>query len=105
MKWPCPYRFCKLGNILIFVLFLTFTGVLFAQSQETRDALQEQRLGQLEMMNNASAMNMTELAKELGTLRASVDRLTGIGIGLGAALTSLQGLMVIISLRNGRRGS
>ena len=93
-------------QILILALFLTFTATIYAQtqiqhSQETVDALQNQRIETVEVNIVTATANLDNLTRELSSLRSSLDRFTGIGIGLGAALTTLQALMVILTLKNG----
>ena len=95
--------------LVLCVLFVSTTGLyVYAQgsnqSQETVNALSEQRLAQLELSTRSTTMAVEMLSRELTGLRSSLDRFTGIGIGLGAALTAIQGLLVIITVRNGKKG-
>ena len=94
-------------GLIFCVLFFSTTGLyLYGQqpSQETLNALQEQRLTQLETVSRSNAAAIDTLSREISGLRSSLDRFTGIGIGLGAALTAIQGLLVIITVRNGKKG-
>ena len=93
----------RLLHSLTLMLFLGATLAVFGQSQETVDAIQNARLRQIEVSADATEASVASLIREMASLRSSLDRFTGIGIGLGAALTSLQGLLVIITIRNGKK--
>jgi hypothetical protein len=68
-------------------------------SQETVNALQMQRIEQLEVRANAAADNINSLQNEIITLRSSIDTFTGMGIGVGGTLTILQIVQVIMAFR------
>ena len=92
-------------HVLAFLALFSCTAVLFSQTvryQETVDARQELRLESVEQQIRSTDANVAALTREMAGLRSSLDRFTGIGIGLGAALTALQGLLVIITIRNGK---
>lgn len=94
-------------GLILCALLLSTTGLyLYGQqpSQETVNALQDQRLAQLETVSKSNVVAVDTLSREISGLRSSLDRFTGIGIGLGAALTAIQGLLVIITVRNGKKG-
>ena len=93
--------------LLLCVLFTATAGMYLygqPQSQETVNALQDQRLTQIEVVAKTTAATLDTLSREMAGLRSSLDRFTGIGLGLGAALTAIQGLLVIITIRNGKKG-
>ena len=72
-------------------------------NQDTiKNAVQDQQILQIEAATAANVASIAAVTKEIAAMRSSLDRFTGIGIGLGAALTALQGLLVIITLRNGK---
>lgn len=94
-------------HAMVLFLFLFATVGLYAQgvrNQETVDALQNQQIGQLEASSQTNTAAISALSRELAGLRSSLDRFTGIGIGLGAALTAIQSILVIVTVRNGRKG-
>lgn len=95
-------------QIIVLFLFLILTGALYAQTQTPYnqaviDAVQNQRIETAEQNLVAATSNLTALTRELSELRSSLDRFTGIGIGIGACLTALQALLVIITVRNGKK--
>lgn len=75
----------------------------YMQSQETINALSSQRITQLEAVTTANKVSITELTAQLSQLNASIDRFTGIGIGIGTTLTMLQAILLIVTFRNGKR--
>lgn len=93
-------------HMILLLAILSGIGTLFAaqHSQETLDALQNQRITIVERTSADNTAAIGALAKEMASLRSSLDRFTGIGIGIGTALTALQGLLVILTMRNGKRG-
>ena len=91
-------------HTLVLSLLLISTVALYGQSQETTDAIQNQRLANIESDADITKENVEMLTRELAGLRSSLDRFTGMGMGMGAALTALQGLLVIITIRNGKKG-
>ena len=93
----------RLIHTLMLSLLLVSTGALYGQSQETTDAIQNQRLARIESDADITKENVEMLTRELAGLRSSLDRFTGMGMGMGAALTALQGLLVIITIRNGKK--
>ena len=93
----------RILHTLTLILLLGTTLAIYGQSQETVDAIQDARLRQIEVSADATEASVGALVREMASLRSSLDRFTGIGIGLGAALTSLQGLLVIITIRNGKK--
>ncbi len=91
-------------HILLLVLMLMFTMGLYSQNMQSptvTDAVQNSRLEQIERTANSAQSDITRLTVELGNLRSSLDTFTGIGIGFGAALTALQCILVVITIRNG----
>ena len=93
----------RLIHTLVLSLLLLSTIALYGQSQETVDAIQNQRLQRIESDVSLTKENVEMLTRELAGLRSSLDRFTGMGMGMGAALTALQGLLVIITIRNGKK--
>jgi hypothetical protein len=89
-------------HCIIFCILVSSTVGMYAQSQETIDAKQDLRIEQVERVTTMTDINVSALTREIAGLRSSVDRFTGIGIGLGASLTVLQALLVIITIRNGK---
>lgn len=95
----------KILSVIKLGIFLFCTATLFAQtrpSQETRDAIQDQRLAQIETTQSTNGANISKLTTELSDLTASMNRFTGIGIGIGCTLTVLQALQVVLQLRNNK---
>ena len=93
----------RIIHVLMLSLLLVSTLALYGQSQETTDAIQNQRLARIESDADITKENVEMLTRELAGLRSSLDRFTGMGMGMGAALTALQGLLVIITIRNGKK--
>ena len=91
-------------HTLLLIIFFTCTiSVYSQQSQETVDALQAQRLTRLEVDYIKNAESLAKLSTEFAALRSALDRFTGMGMGIGATLTMLQVLLVIITFRNGKK--
>lgn len=91
-------------QVLALIVFFTGTVAMYAQSQETRDALQDERIGQVEKALSEHDSEIKALTKSVESLSGSLDRFTGIGIGFGAALTLLQALQLAIAY-NARKKS
>ena len=66
-------------------------------SQETINALNEERIIQLERESSTNSKDIALLAREVSGLKSSIDRFTGVGIGLGATLTVIQGMLLLIT--------
>lgn len=94
-------------HCFLFGIMLVWTMGLYAQtspqSQETVDAVQNQRISRAEADTAANKFSIDVLTVEMHGLRSSLDRFTGIGMGLGASLTALQALLVIVTIRNGNK--
>ena len=69
------------------------------QSQETVNAIISGRVESNDRDIAQLQKDLYSLTSELSSLRSSLDRFTGIGIGMGAALTALQGILIIITVR------
>ena len=89
----------RIIHSLVLILFLACTAALFAQSQEVTNAVHAQRLTQLENSVANNTFDIAQLASELTGLRSSIDRLTGLGLGIGACLTGLQAVLVVITYK------
>ena len=89
-------------TIVQLVAILAFTLVCMAQnpSQETRDALQDLRLASVEASVKDSVARMDALTATVSELTASMNRFTGIGIGMGALLGVLQSVQVVLQVQN-----
>lgn len=93
----------RLIHCMILVSMLVFTLGTFAQqlpktqSQEATDAVQSQRLDQLEQASKVSIETIAALAREAAALRSSMDKFIGIGIGIGTCITALQGVLIIVT--------
>lgn len=89
-------------HTIILILMLFCTGVLYAQSsQEAINATTTERLRQLETSTEKNSVAIAQATAEMAAMRSSLDRFTGLGLGIGVTLTSLQGLLIIITYRNG----
>ena len=99
----------KYIHCAVFLFIAIFTGSITAQerglSQETTDALQSQRIQQLEFATTANTKSVDRLSIEMATMTSTMERFIGIGIGFGAALTVLQGILLIVTFRNGKKGA
>lgn len=94
----------KTLQFVIFALLICFTLAVYGQTghpESAVDAVQNQRLEQVEQTTSAARKEITVLAQELASLRSSLDRFTGIGIGIGICLTTLQALLVILTYKKG----
>jgi len=91
----------RLVHSLLLVILLSSVGAvyLYPQSQEVTNALHEQRITQLERSVAVNTTDITYLASEIAGLRSSIDRFTGLGLGIGACLTGLQAILVIITFK------
>lgn len=100
----------KFIHITVLALFLSCTVGFALQStrppsQETINAVSNERISQLESQTSQNTENITALAREVAGLKSSIDRLNGIGIGFGATLTILQVLLVLVTyLKGGKSG-
>ena len=85
------------------LLCLTVLGALSQnRSQETVNALNDQRINQLEIDTRAHGSEIAVLAREISALKSSIDRFTGLGIGIGVTLTTIQALQLIMAFRKGK---
>jgi hypothetical protein len=84
------------------VLILTFTIAVSAQSQETRDAIQDQRLNSVERQSVSNTASIYDLGSQITALRSSLDRFSGMVQGVGGLLAILQAVQVLLQLRNGK---
>ena len=88
---------------MLFLGFLILTLNVYGQSkqsQETIDALQEQKIAQIEAIVRSNTESIRALTVESVAMRSSLDRFTGMGIGIGAAITTLQAILVIVTFKN-----
>lgn len=92
LTWIRGFTFCT--------LFL-FTVTLYAQT--ITDAVQDQRIQHVERIADATNSRVDQLSSTVAELAASMNRFTGIGIGLGAALTILQAAQLILQVRGQRK--
>lgn len=90
-------RLATLHFALIFLFTLHVYGQ--AKTQDGRDSVQELRLSQVEHTVADNSERIQAIVTELWAMRSSLDRFTGIGIGLGAALTALQGIQVVLQIK------
>jgi hypothetical protein len=86
--------------IIKFIFICSVTVALLGQSQETRDAIQDADIAQVVRDTDQTTRRIEALAVTVAELTASMNRLTGIGIGLGVAFTALQGIQIVLQLRN-----
>ena len=91
---------------LAFLILFTLTAFGAQQhmggsipSQETIDTVQDMKLYALESKMQTNTSMVDNLNNQFGLMRSSMDRFTGIGIGLGCALTMLQALQLILNLK------
>ena len=87
---------------LCFLLFLAGTIALAAgQSQETTNAITARQLQRIEMNLSEASARVDRLEQEVAAQKSLQDRIIGLGAGIGVALTTLQGLLVILTFKNG----
>lgn len=65
-------------------------------SQEVFNARTHDKIVNIEQRLNDNSKQIAAFVAEMTALRSSLDRFTGIGIGIGAALTALQVVQVIL---------
>ncbi len=63
------------------------------------NAIQNQRLDEMEERSKEATSRVNNMSNDLANLTGSMNRFTGIGIGLGAALVALQGLQIILQVK------
>jgi Flp pilus assembly protein TadB len=102
-------------QLLILAILLSGTAAMYSQdfklsvpqsasSQRLTDALQDQRIEQLKEQITRNKQSINGVLVEIASIRSSVDRFTGIGIGIGSVLAVLQVLLILINYRNGKAG-
>lgn len=79
-------------QLLILMITLTGTISLFAQSQETRDAVQDYRLSQVEGKVDAHTAQLSIVLDKMATFQGAL-------LGIGSLLSVLQIAQVVISVR------
>lgn len=89
---------------LTYLIFLLAATITFAQNSreittDAIDAVQNQRIEFVEKTTQQNTEKISAFITEMSALRSSIDRFTGIGIGLGTALTMLQLVQVLLSSR------
>lgn len=68
-------------------------------SQETRDALQDARLGQVSIEVEQHSKSLENVTQQLYEVNSTLARLNGIGFGFGSLLTALLALDVYFRVR------
>lgn len=71
-------------------------------TQEIVTAVNTQRIEQLERETSQHGADIQAMAREVSGLKSSIDRFTGIGIGIGVTLTVIQGMQLILTYRKGK---
>jgi hypothetical protein len=89
---------------MIYLIFLLTATVSIAQAsreitKEAIDAVQDKRIDFVEKATQQNSDRLAAFITEMAALRSSIDRFTGIGIGLGSALTMLQLIQVLLQTR------
>ena len=95
-------------HTLLFLLFLFLTASSYAQSnryqsQDSINATTQEKIRQLETATDRNSDAIAAAVMEMAAMRSSLDRFTGLGMGIGAALAALQGLLIIVTYKNGGR--
>jgi Tfp pilus assembly protein PilN len=98
-------------QIVFFIFLLCSTALVgqgvytlpVKQSQETTNALLEARLDRLDKEVSDNTIRQDAEVKQFEALKSSMDRFTGIGIGIGVTLTMLQGILLLLTYRNGNK--
>ncbi len=93
---------------LIVVLSLVLLGAPqasaqgYKQSQETRDAIQDQRLSQAEYQSSVNTSNILSLSNQFAAMKSSFDEFTGMCKGVGIVIGALQLVNLIVQLRGSK---
>jgi hypothetical protein len=96
-----------LVSLIYFSVLVTFTASLYGQSGHVQssysgditNAVQDQRLQDIEKRSDQTDVKLNTVTDNVVTLTNSMNRFTGIGIGMGATLTILQALQIILQVR------
>lgn len=83
-------------------LCMGFTGALVGQSivsQQTKDAIQDQQIMMLDKQENINSTKIDILTSQMFDVKASIDRLNGIGIGFGSLLSGLLAVQMFLQNR------
>lgn len=95
MKWAGP-------AYLVLVLWMTVSA--FAQPLSTIDTVQNLEISRAQDAINESQRRIDTLASAVSSLSGSIDRGTGIVIGIGSTLTLLQIIQMFMSRDRKREG-
>ena len=94
----------RIVHSIVLILLLFFTATAYTQSLDTvEDAVQNQRIQQLERNVDRNTEAITALASKIEAISGSINRFTGIGLGVGMMLTVLQSLILLATYRNGKK--
>lgn len=90
-------------SMLTLLLVICWTGFCFSQSarqqletQTAIDAVQDVTIQTLQDAQQADRLQIATLTLSMASLRSSLDRFTGIGIGFGSTLTVLVSLQTAL---------
>lgn len=72
-------------------------------SSDVVDSVQNERISELRTRMDKADDRLTILQDQQGATQRAVDRIVGLGIGFGSALTILQALNVLLQWRTGVR--
>ena len=89
-------------HLFVFFVLLMCTFNIWSQerqSQDTINAVLSEKIQQLDTSTLSNTANIVLLAVEVAALRSSLDRFTGLGIGIGATVTILQGFLVVLAFK------
>lgn len=116
----------RLARFIIFCLFLTSTVGLYARQQamlpvtiqapsnvtteiivqNQRDlAVMNQKINDLVLRVDAQGDEIRKLMEQMAESQSRTERLYGVGIGIGAVLTAMEGIMIILTYKGKRNGN
>lgn len=93
----------KLAVIQLLVL-LSFTLGAFAQQISTADALQDLRISQNTAVINQNTIRIEQVAAAVSDLTITVNRAISFMTGLGASLSVLQIIQIVMARKKERGG-
>ena len=90
------------GFAIVLSVTLISTLLLQTYSQQTLDAIQDQRIEMGARVGTSNTAKIDVLTSQMFEIKASIDRMNGIGIGFGSLLSGLLALDMFFRSRQNR---